>query len=61
MVRQLESEQLPLEDALGLFERGQTLAIRCQAVLDQAELKIQQLTQKTEGEPVLQPFSLEES
>jgi exodeoxyribonuclease VII small subunit len=43
-VGQLEAGNLPLEEALALFERGQLLAARCTALLEVAELKIQKLT-----------------
>ena len=44
VVAALESEQPSLQDAMGLFERGQALAQRCAALLDQAELRVRQLT-----------------
>ena len=44
LVAALEAEQQTLSEALSLFERGQLLAKHCIALLDQAELKIQQLT-----------------
>ena len=40
----LESEQRPLEEAMGLFERGQALAKHCAGLLDKAEIKVRQLT-----------------
>jgi len=43
IVAALEANEHTLENALALFERGQALAQRCAALLDQAELKIQQL------------------
>jgi exodeoxyribonuclease VII small subunit len=43
IVATLESEQRPLDEALALFERGQALARRCAGLLDQAELKVQQI------------------
>ncbi len=43
VVARLE-EELPLEEALALFERGQALLKRCQEQLAAAELKVQQLT-----------------
>ena len=43
VVASLESEKQSLDEALALFERGQTLARRLSFLLDQAELKIQQL------------------
>jgi exodeoxyribonuclease VII small subunit len=44
IVAALEGEEHPLEDGLALFERGQALARRCARLLDQAELKVQQLS-----------------
>ena len=43
-VRKLEAGGLALEESLALFERGQALAAHCSAQLDQAELKLRQLT-----------------
>jgi exodeoxyribonuclease VII small subunit len=43
-VGKLESGGLALEESLALFERGQALAARCGKQLDEAELKIKQLT-----------------
>jgi exodeoxyribonuclease VII small subunit len=40
----LENEDLPLEKALAVFERGQLLAKRCAALLEAAELKVRTLT-----------------
>jgi exodeoxyribonuclease VII small subunit len=42
-VRMLEKGELPLEDSLALFERGQQLAAYCGKMLDDAELKIEQV------------------
>jgi exodeoxyribonuclease VII small subunit len=44
IVADLESEKHSLDYALALFERGQALAQRCTSLLDQAELKVQQVT-----------------
>jgi len=43
IVAQLEAGQLPLEESLALFERGQALAARCGQLLENAELKVKQL------------------
>jgi exodeoxyribonuclease VII small subunit len=40
---QLETEQLPLEKMLELYARGQSLANRCNQLLDEAELKVKTL------------------
>lgn len=44
IVGTLESEERPLEEALALYERGQSLARYCADLLDKAELKVQQLS-----------------
>ena len=44
IVKQLEAGELPLDESLALYERGQALAARCQSLLETAELKIQTLT-----------------
>jgi len=44
IVASLESEQQTLEETMRLFERGQLLAQFCGALLDNAELKIKELT-----------------
>ena len=42
-VRALERGDLPLEESLALYERGQELAAYCAKLLDEAELKITQI------------------
>jgi len=44
IVRELESGEHPLEQALALFERGHSLSQRCLHLLDNAELKVKILT-----------------
>lgn len=41
----LESEELPLEKALEVYERGQLLVRRCAELLETAELRLRQLSQ----------------
>ena len=48
IVDTLETSQPSLEDAMSLFERGQSLAQRCATLLDQAELKVRQLTDQND-------------
>jgi exodeoxyribonuclease VII small subunit len=43
VVEQLEEGELALDQALKLYERGTALAAACQQLLDQAELRIQNL------------------
>jgi len=44
IVAALESEGRPLDESLGLYERGQMLASHCTALLAKAELKVRQLS-----------------
>ena len=44
IVNDLETDERPLEDALALFERGQALAHHCAQMLEDAELKVQELS-----------------
>ena len=43
-VTQLEMGELTLEESLTLFERGQKLAEYCNVQLEQASLRVEQLT-----------------
>jgi exodeoxyribonuclease VII small subunit len=43
LVTALEEEGRPLDEAIGLYERGQALARHCAAMLEKAELKVRQL------------------
>lgn len=43
IIARLESGELPLEDAVALYERGRQLAAHCQTLLDSAELRVSQL------------------
>ncbi|MCB9135664.1 MAG: exodeoxyribonuclease VII small subunit [Anaerolineales bacterium] len=45
IVTALEAEDHPLEQSIALFERGQQLAQHCATLLDQAEIRVQQLTE----------------
>lgn len=48
-VETLEQGNLNLEETLELFDRGMQLASRCNALLDSAELRIQQLMPSADG------------
>jgi exodeoxyribonuclease VII small subunit len=53
IVGRLEAGELTLNEALGLFERGQKLAAHCNTQLEQATLRVEQLT--SDGEIVELP------
>jgi exodeoxyribonuclease VII small subunit len=42
-VRRLEEGSLTLDESIALYERGMRLARRCQAALDEAQLRVEQL------------------
>ena len=44
IVTELENGNLSLKESLALFERGQKLADRCNLQLEQASLRVEQLT-----------------
>jgi exodeoxyribonuclease VII small subunit len=43
IVARLEAGELPLDESLALYEEGVAVATECQRLLDQAELRIQEL------------------
>jgi exodeoxyribonuclease VII small subunit len=49
IVATLESGEPPLEEALQLFERGQSLADRCSQLLEKAELRLRRLVPEGRG------------
>jgi len=50
IVKRLESEPMPLEEAIALFEEGMKKASECQAFLEQARQKVLLLSETTDGE-----------
>lgn len=49
MVAQLEQGEMPLDEAMNVFERGNELVKACQKRLDEAEMKVEKiLTQESE-------------
>jgi len=49
VVNQLEGAQVPLEDSIRLYERGEALKKHCDAKLQEAEEKVAQITRDAEG------------
>ncbi|MDD3579488.1 MAG: exodeoxyribonuclease VII small subunit [Desulfobacca sp.] len=56
LIQQLESGDLPLEQALQTFEEGMRLVRFCTHKLDEVEKKVEILLQDEEGRLVTQPF-----
>lgn len=48
-VTELESGGQPLEAAIALYERGVALQARCERLITDAELRVQQLVQRAGG------------
>ena len=51
IVSRMERGDVPLEEALSLFEEGTSLVKSCTKLLDEAELKIVRLTKGNDGAP----------
>jgi exodeoxyribonuclease VII small subunit len=57
VVRRLEGGEVPLDDSIALYERGEKLRGHCQARLDAAQAKIERIVQGPGGAPAsTQPF-----
>ena len=56
IVRQLEDGELPLDEALKLFEEGVRLSRFCGIKLDEAEKRIEILMKGADGEWRAEPF-----
>ena len=56
IVKQMEQGNVPLEDALRLFEEGTGLVKACAKQLDEAELKVVRLMKGPDGNPVEMEF-----
>ena len=56
LVKQLEENNLPLEEALKTFEHGINLSRYCAKCLDDAEKRIQQLSRDENNEPMLKAW-----
>jgi len=51
VVGQLESGDVPLEESIKLYERGDVLKKHCEKKLAEAEEKVAQITLNAEGQP----------
>jgi exodeoxyribonuclease VII small subunit len=55
IVDRLERGQVPLDEALALWERGEQLYAVCRAKLDAAEGKVEELVRRTEQQRPADP------
>ena len=60
IVKRLESEELPLDDSLRLFEQGISLSRFCHQRLEEVEKKIELILADAKGQPSVEPFEPEE-
>jgi len=51
VVRKLETGEVPLEESISLYERGEQLRRHCQARLDAAQARIEKIVQGPDGRP----------
>ena len=57
IVRRLEGGEVPLDDSISLYERGEALRNHCQARLDAAQARIEKIVQGPDGAATgTQPF-----
>jgi len=58
ITKRLEDEEIPLEEALELFEQGVGLAAQIKESLDQAKLKVKQVLESAQGVFSISDFDL---
>ncbi len=51
VVRQLEDGEVPLDQSIALYERGEKLRAACQARLDAAQARIEAIVLDPKGQP----------
>lgn len=56
IVHKLESGEVPLDETITLYERGEVLRKHCQTRLDAAQARIDKIVKTEDGRAVAQPF-----
>jgi exodeoxyribonuclease VII small subunit len=56
IVARLEKGEVTLEDSIKLYERGEALRARCDALLQDAELRVEKITKAADGALALTPL-----
>ncbi len=59
IAKQLESDDLALDDAIGLFERGIALATSIRTALNEAKTRIETVVESSQGTFSIEPFDLD--
>ncbi|OFW18267.1 MAG: exodeoxyribonuclease VII small subunit [Acidobacteria bacterium RIFCSPLOWO2_02_FULL_59_13] len=60
VVKELEQGDLPLEQALALFEEGMKISAQCRRQLEAAENKVEILLKKADSKVTTEPFEINE-
>ena len=60
IVEMLESDELPLDKALELFEEGIRMSRLCSSILERAEMRIEELIREEDGTIRAVPLKLSE-
>ncbi|HHR85340.1 exodeoxyribonuclease VII small subunit [Candidatus Bipolaricaulota bacterium] len=59
ITKRLGQEEVPLDEALALFEEGITLAARTKKSLDEARLKVKKVLEKAKDTFLIEDFDLQ--
>jgi exodeoxyribonuclease VII small subunit len=51
IIGRLERGDVPLEESIAIYERGEALKLRCDGLLREAEARIERITLGTDGRP----------
>lgn len=51
IVQSLERGNVPLEESITIYERGEALRGRCEALLKEAEARVEMITRDADGRP----------
>lgn len=51
IVQRLERGDVPLEESIAIYERGEALKGRCEALLKEAEARVEMITRDADGRP----------
>ena len=59
IAKKLESDELPLDEAITLFEKGIALATSIRAALNEAKIRIETVVEGARDSFTLEPFDLD--
>jgi exodeoxyribonuclease VII small subunit len=59
IVQRLERGDVALEESIKIYERGEALKQRCQALLADAEMRVEKITRDAKGKLATEPLDRE--